>query len=620
MSVQASGQSLTNKPALPPPPRAPQPSLLALFSLRPGPNRWFAALRAACAMGLAGLAGWAFYDLAAGLIATMGAFTALYGSDRPYRNRAALLGAVVAGFVVCVTTGVLAATWLTPWPGILVAAAGATVAAFLCSAARTGPPGAYLFALATAASTSMHSVAPSQVALSVALGGIIGFALQTVGALWRPHGPEEQAVARAAEAVADFVDHAQNDSHDILRHATASSLYESWTALVGRQPSSTLADGKLHRLRALNRELHRLFGNAIVTANLGATPDPAASAKAREIARVVRDPPAVGSGDKLNEPLSYIGGLSALKASLQWGATPLRIAMRVGIAALIAGFFGALIGLDRSYWAIAAAVLMLYQGFDWSRTFQRGLERVAGTLVGLLLAWLLLGLGPGGLTLIVMLTGLQFIIEMVVVRNYALAAVFITPAALLIATGARPVDDLPLLLQTRGLDTLIGCAIGLIVLFFSSSVSTSRLRENLSKTLIAAARVVPFLAHGEVTDEAARSARRTLRNSALSLQQLYDEQAAGLRQGRDGAVSFWPATVIVQRIAFEILATCWEMEAAGAAATPSLSANQSDSLVQALYALAEGKEPNLTTVPAFLRAELAMATESLRAAKESSAR
>ena len=36
-------------------------------------------------------------------------------------------------------------------------------------------------------------------------------------------------------------------------------------------------------------------------------------------------------------------------------------------AALIAGGLGALMGLDRAYWAIAASVLMLYQGLDFTR-------------------------------------------------------------------------------------------------------------------------------------------------------------------------------------------------------------------------------------------------------------
>jgi hypothetical protein len=47
-----------------------------------------------------------------------------------------------------------------------------------------------------------------------------------------------------------------------------------------------------------------------------------------------------------------------------------------------------------------------------------------------------------------------------------------------------------------------------------------------------------------------------------------DEQAGGPRR-RDSARSFWPATVIVQRVAFEILAACWQVEATGVgAATP----------------------------------------------------
>ncbi len=46
------------------------------------------------ASGICLLAGWLLDNQAAGLTANLGAFAALYGSGRPYRNRAVLLGLV----------------------------------------------------------------------------------------------------------------------------------------------------------------------------------------------------------------------------------------------------------------------------------------------------------------------------------------------------------------------------------------------------------------------------------------------------------------------------------------------------------------------------------------------
>lgn len=606
---------MRNTASVPPPPPVANVSVRPLFSLRPGPNRWLFALRAGCAMALSAGLGWLLGDLSTGLVATIGAFTALYGSDRPYRNRAVLLGAVVLGFMACVTVGAFAAAWPTPWPGVVVAAATAAITSFLCSALRVGPPGAYLFALATAASTFMHQAHPLQLAFFTGLGGLIAFELQMMGMLWRPRGPEEQALGTAASAVADFIERSTSDTHDQLRQATASALYESWGTLTARQPGFARPNGKLHRLRTLNRELHRLFGQALVAANAGTTVDRAAAAEAREIARMVRDPPPVAPDDTLYEPLATMSALDVLRASLEWGSVPLRVATRVGLAALIAGSLGALADLERAYWAIAAAVLVLYQGFEWSRAVQRGLERVAGTFAGLVLAWALLAPGPHGLALVAMLAVLQVIIELLVLRNYALATAFITPAALLIASGGHHADSIGHLLAERGIDTLVGCGVGLIVLFVTSRPRTVQLRTALARTLVAAGNVLPYLARTDMTSEAARTARRTLRNSALDLRLLYEEQAGGPPGGRSAAIGFWPAIVAVQRLAFRILAECWQAEAAGAAATAPVSPDDVERLRQSLAALARGHAPAAEVSTGFLRDEIAIVTDGLAAVR-----
>src|SRR5690606_39940034 len=90
------------------------------------------------------------------------------------------------------------------------------------------------------------------------------------------------------------------------------------------------------------------------------------------------------------------------------------------------------------------------------------LDLSIGTLAGLALAVAILWLHPTGPWLVLTVMALQFTIEMVVVRNYALAVVFITSAALTIASGGQAVDDIPGMLLARGVDTVIGCACALL--------------------------------------------------------------------------------------------------------------------------------------------------------------
>ena len=86
------------------------------------------------ASGLCLFAGWLLDNQGAGLTASLGAFVALYGSGRPYRNRARLLGLVVCGLVLSVVAGVEAATVPSPWVSVAVAALIATVASCVCGA------------------------------------------------------------------------------------------------------------------------------------------------------------------------------------------------------------------------------------------------------------------------------------------------------------------------------------------------------------------------------------------------------------------------------------------------------------------------------------------------------
>ncbi|MCB1543554.1 MAG: FUSC family protein [Methylobacteriaceae bacterium] len=545
-------------PQSPPPPVV---SLSALFRLRPGPNRVFFGFRAALAMGLCVGAGWLAGDEGAGLLATLGAFAALYGSGRPYRHRAALLAIIGAGLVVSVVGGVAATAAASAWPGVLLAAVIAFIAAFLCSALIVGPPGAYLFALAAAAGTHMHGQAAhlGAIAVAVAAGAAVAWALQMVGALWRPRWPEETSLQAAAGAVAAFAERASGADLDLHRHATALALHEAWLNLVARQPGRAQPNDRLHRLRALNRELHRIFGAAIA----GEGGRDAASA-ARAIGAQAKEPPPVPGDDALYKPLAYITSREMLAMSFRPDSTPMRIASRVGAAALIAGGIGALMGLDRAYWAIAASVLMLYQGLDLTRAMQRGLERTLGTFAGLGLAAILLSAHPHGLALAAIIMVLQFLIEIVVVRNYALATIFITPIALTVTEAATPAGDIATLLIDRGVDTAIGCAVGLVVLFATSRRSDAELRKALDATISAARALLPMLAANDATSAMARRARIGLRNAAVDMMLLYEAQTGMGGRAREEADRLWPAIVAAQRLAFRMLAACWELEASGA--------------------------------------------------------
>jgi len=573
-------------------------------------------------MGVPVLAGWLAGDVAAGLMATIGAFTTLYGSGRPYLNRAIHLAAVAVSFALAVMLGVWAAEMpLLVVPVVVLIAMAAT---FLCNALRVGPPGAYMFALGCAAGTGMpiSHLSVAQVGLLILAGGAFAWLVHMAGALIRPRGPERAAVVAAAQAVARYAQAVGTPDEDGARHAAALAMHHSWATLVTRQPAKPRPNGALSYLRALNRELHLLFAGVMNASGPGGAGLEDAAAKARQIGAQAAHPADQAERTVPDHiPLGHYGLWDSLRESFRPWSPALLAAARVGVATAIAGTIGALLGLERAYWTMAAAVLILHQGLDWVRSLQRGIERMSGTLVGLILAGIVLMAHPEGLWLVATLMLLQFVIEMTVIRNYALAVVFITAAALTIASGGHPVAHIEHLLWVRGVDTFIGCVTGLAILTLTTPRSLAvRIPQELVKTLVALKKVLGHVASGDATSGPARQARRDLQHRTIVLLEAYDSSVGARSRYRDAAVRAWPAVMAAQRLAYRTLSACWSLEEAGGRAAERAHAlfgpDGAKEVGQALLALANavhqgGRPAPFSQLPEFLATELRNLRDSL---------
>lgn len=608
----------TPVPPAPAPPPAPTPRWLlqGLRHVRPGPpQRWAFALRAALAMGIPILVGHALGDLQAGLMATIGAFTALYCGDRPYASRAIALASIAGAFALAVGFGL----WLEQWPWLIVPALSlvAMLATWLCSAMRIGPPGAYMFMLACAAGTALPAehLSPWQAGLLVLGGGVVAWLLHTVGGVLQLRGPERKSVAAAGRAVAACI--ASGPADPAARRIAAQSLHESWQMLVGFQPIPARSGGELQRLRALNRELHLLFAGTLDAPSTDHARE-AALARAHALTAqalrpAIRRPPSLPANAI---PHGYPRSWRRLREGLAPGSNALRLVLRVGLATLATGALAAAMDMERAYWAMAAALLVLHQGLDWPRTAQRGLERTLGTWIGLLLAGAILWWHPSGIALALVVMALQFIIELTVVRHYAFAAVFITGAALTIAAGGQPVDDIAGLLLARGLDTLLGCACALLAFRLLPPRADARtLSQAMARCLLAIRQTCLALAGGDVTSPGARTIRRDLQHCSFVLEQRMDEALAGSRDSREAAQQWWPGVSICQRLAYRVLAACWDSErhpgdaTAGEDAAQRLRPQDAAPVATALGHLASACQdhvapPPLPPLPALVRSDI----------------
>ena len=138
--------------------------------------------------------------------------------------------------------------------------------------------------------------------------------------------------------------------------------------------------------------------------------------------------------------------------------------VRAFLAVTISGALGTLLGGQHPYWAMVAAVAGL-SGRHMRARVTRALHRLVGTWLGVAVAAPFLLLYPRGVWAVVLIIAFQIGAELFVGRNYMVALLSITPLALLMG---QLVHEVPVtgLLVDRALETLLGCAVALVVLYF----------------------------------------------------------------------------------------------------------------------------------------------------------
>lgn len=507
--------------------------------------------------------GWWAGDVRSGLIATIGAFTALYGAGTPFACRGRYLAVVAASFAVAVALGDWSAQ--ISWLGVVTVSLVAVLAVLVCNALAVGPPGAYMFVLTCAVGVGLSpaGVSPVKVGALVLAGGAFAWVVHMAGMVLGVRRPERRAVDAASTAVSAYVAAVGSPDERRARHQAASALYDAWIVLMNQQPSGSSAG--VERLRGENVGLHGQFAEAMTGG---------------------RAAPLGDVGDVL--PLGRPGILALLRHAGTPGSGQLVVAARVGAAVLVAGFVATALGEQRAYWAMAAAVLVLHQGLDHKRTLRRALDRTVGTWIGLLVAGAILVLHPGGLVLAALAGLLVFLIEMMVTVNYAAAVVFITAVALTISSAGHPEHDIGEILISRGVDTLIGCLVATAVYLASASGRRPRrLRDRLAALLDAVADVVPHIVDGTVTTPAALVARREVQLRAIGLTHAYDDATAGSNAQRAAAEELWPAVAAAEQLAYRLLAACWRIQR-GIDTDPATNATEGQRLAAELDQLRSG--------------------------------
>lgn len=461
-------------------------------AVRPAPVRpdWGAMLRVATAVTAPLVAGWAVGRITLGLLPAMGAMAAALsergGSHRArvIRMASAALGGAT-GYVIGHSVRGLG------WWTILVLVALSVVSALVSTVGAAGSQGGLQLMVMAVLGIGVPYPQPSFIgALYYVAGAALALALSMAGWPARPRAPEEFAVAQVYRRLARLFDEPMPVEAGVLG-AFDSTLKDAYETVFGARSAAAGPDAERTRLIALLNQASQTRNALISLAQECRDPPEEVAGVVRAVADALAGtagPPApprceggspalralysaaeraaelVSGGDLAAERLPYerVGYRARLLAvweRMRYGhltrVYTVRLALCMGAAAAISELHW----VQRSYWVMLTVALVLKPDFGsvFARAVQRGLGTVAGAVIGTVVL-LVVPYGPAILIPIALFAGLLPYGQQ---RNWGLMSTFQVPLVVLLVdllTGAGPS-----LAEIRLVDTLIGCAIVLLI-------------------------------------------------------------------------------------------------------------------------------------------------------------
>lgn len=143
----------------------------------------------------------------------------------------------------------------------------------------------------------------------------------------------------------------------------------------------------------------------------------------------------------------------------KWRYTNVFESMIWGVFTFLSVLAGHYLVEHNPYW-VPVSCLAVMQGVGAKQIWQRSYHRIIGTFIGMGLTWVILSLEMNQLQVIICIMVLQFVIQMLILRNYALAVIFMTPFTILLADSDIGQIDVNELVFTRMKDITLGSLIG----------------------------------------------------------------------------------------------------------------------------------------------------------------
>ncbi len=558
-----------------------------------------------------------------GAAASFGGLASLYVPQSPYRYRARVVAAVGAGLAIAVLIGALAGS-LT-WVAAVVTGLAAGIASFVCQAAELPPPRELMLIMALLAATAVPAglAGAAQRAGLAAAGAAFAWLVTMSPALSRSRRrlPERRAVTGALAAMAAFLDTVGTDQVPAARHTAVESVRRARTTVAQGDvpPQNPLARAVIAAEALLEAALHleveapgrlrpdwgiavRALIPAVTGGQVPATPPLCGSGTppaAVPLLQAIEDARAdLSRHDPVRAERAALGGwpglIPQIAAALRRHSVVLPSAARIGIAVGLGVATGRALGLGHAYWIglTAAAVL---QGSNLMITRRRVVHRLAGTLIGVGLAFAVLGWHPPIWLVVIAVAFFQGLVELAIATNYGVAVAGITVLALLLFdVAASGEETITITIGSRLADTVIGAVLALVLRqLLWPGATLRRLPGAQALTLRATSRVLAEAWAQRPDPQLLADRRRALQGSLAVLRAVDADAAADTGLASRSTDAAWPVSAGIEELAR--LALSWP--AYRPRPEPVQAAELRHHLEELASAITEARPPG-TTVPA----------------------
>jgi len=590
------------------------------------PVPWGAMIRAALALCGPLAVGLTIGNPQRGVLVALGGLLVVVvdrGGPYPARVRRIVTVALAGGGVGLVTGGLIHGRgWITVTA--LVAVAG--ISALLSVAGSTASAaGLQLLVYVTLGTGPLGTVRPWWEPPGLLLAGAAWAVLLLIpGWLLAPLAAEQRSTAAAYRALAAMLRAIGTSRASEERQGVVSALNAAYDDLAARRAAADGRDPQQVRLAALLGQTHPLAEAATTLAQEGnrppsdvtnmidaiadtiqyATPAPdlppylartpgaralraalpgvlAAASGRRQEAGPARSP-GPGLGERINDVIGDIlGGRLA-------GLFAIRLMVSVGVAAVISED----LDVQRSYWVVLTVALVLRP--DFGSVFVRAVQRGAGTIVGAVAGAVILAAVPYGPFLLIPCAVLAPLLPYGRIRNFGLFSIFLTPlVVVLIDLLARTGWTLA---ENRLMDTLLGCAIALLVGYAPWPMSWHAHLPGQFATAIDS--VGLYAQRALLTGSPGRSRLRRQTHRALSdLRTEFQRTMAEPPSVSRRAAIWWPALAGLENVMDKVTATAVGTDLGAGRPSPGGVGQLVAALAEVSRAVRAGQRPAVLPLP-----------------------